>query len=69
MTSITWNVNDNSTLLNVDSNKLEVNYAGRGEDNDAVIRTNNPIPLQCKLFYFEIDITNDGKNEEDEKNG
>ncbi|RIB25790.1 concanavalin A-like lectin/glucanase domain-containing protein [Gigaspora rosea] len=71
MTSITWNVNDKSTLLNVDLNKLEVNYTGRGEDNDAVIRTNNPIPLQCKLFYFEIDITNDGKNEdeEDEEDG
>jgi len=29
MTSITWNVNDKSTLLNVDSNKLEVNYTGK----------------------------------------
>jgi hypothetical protein len=29
MTSITWNVNDKSALLNVDSNKLEVNYTGK----------------------------------------
>ncbi|KAF0433485.1 SPRY-domain-containing protein [Gigaspora margarita] len=58
MTSITWNVNDKSALLNVDSNGLGVNYTGRGKNDDAVIRTNNPIPLQCKLFYFEIDIIN-----------
>ncbi|RIB30700.1 concanavalin A-like lectin/glucanase domain-containing protein, partial [Gigaspora rosea] len=25
-------------------------------------RTNNPIPSQCKLFYFEVDIIDEGKN-------
>ncbi|CAG8809835.1 13908_t:CDS:2, partial [Cetraspora pellucida] len=47
MTPITWNVNDKSVLLNVDSNGLGVNYKGYGKINeDAVIRTNNPIPTQ-----------------------
>ena len=27
-----------------------------------MIRANNPIPSQCKLFYFEVDIINIGKN-------
>ncbi|RIB03913.1 concanavalin A-like lectin/glucanase domain-containing protein [Gigaspora rosea] len=39
----------------------------RSKNNeDSVIRTTNPIPLQCKLFYFEIDIINDGKIEDDD---
>ncbi|RIB07721.1 concanavalin A-like lectin/glucanase domain-containing protein, partial [Gigaspora rosea] len=25
-------------------------------------RANNPIPPQCKLFYFEVDIIDEGKN-------
>ncbi|RIB16692.1 concanavalin A-like lectin/glucanase domain-containing protein [Gigaspora rosea] len=59
MVPITWNVNDKSTHLNVDLNGYGVNYTGRGKNiEDAVIRTTNPIPLQCRLFYFEIDIIN-----------
>ncbi|RIB27866.1 concanavalin A-like lectin/glucanase domain-containing protein, partial [Gigaspora rosea] len=27
-------------------------------------RANYPIPPQCKLFYFEVDIINEGKNKE-----
>ncbi|CAG8799809.1 22161_t:CDS:2, partial [Dentiscutata erythropus] len=26
------------------------------------IRANNPIPPQCKLFYFEVDIIDEGEN-------
>ncbi len=28
----------------------------------AAIRANHPIPLQCGLFYFEVDIIDKGKN-------
>ena len=28
----------------------------------AVIRANNPIPPECKLFYFEVDIIDIGKD-------
>lgn len=55
MAPITWTANNKSALLNMDSNGLEVNYTGRGNNyEDVVIYTNNPIPLQCKLFYFAI---------------
>ena len=38
----------------------------QGPDNNdeysAVIRANNPIPSQCRLFYFEVDIIDIGEN-------
>ncbi|KAF0341935.1 SPRY-domain-containing protein [Gigaspora margarita] len=57
-----WDFNDKSTLLIVDANGLSVNYVGCAENiedeniEDVVIRANIPIPSECKLFYFEIDI-------------
>ncbi|KAF0345087.1 SPRY-domain-containing protein [Gigaspora margarita] len=59
-----WNLDDKSTYLNADSSGLRVNYEGLGEsDKDVgVIRANNPIPPYCKLFYFEVDIIDEGKN-------
>ncbi|RIB07989.1 concanavalin A-like lectin/glucanase domain-containing protein [Gigaspora rosea] len=61
MIPLTWDANDKPAFLSVDSNELRVNYLGHNE-NDAVIRTNNPIPPQCKLFYFEINIINNAEN-------
>lgn len=58
-----WDINDKSTLLNVDANGLKVDYIGYMYDDDirdAIIRANNPIPSECKLFYFEIDIIEEG---------
>ncbi|RIB30714.1 concanavalin A-like lectin/glucanase domain-containing protein [Gigaspora rosea] len=49
-----WDVNDKSTLLNVDANGLNVVCDENIED--VVIRANFPIPSKCKLFYFEIDV-------------
>ena len=34
----------------------------KNDEYSAVIRSNNPIPPQCKLFYFEVDIIDEGKN-------
>jgi hypothetical protein len=31
------------------------------ECDAATIRANHPIPPQCKLFYFEVDIVDKGK--------
>ncbi|RIB27800.1 concanavalin A-like lectin/glucanase domain-containing protein [Gigaspora rosea] len=63
MIPITWNVNDKSTHLNVDSNGLGVNYTGSGEiHEDAAIRTNVPISFRRKLFYFEVEIINNETN-------
>ncbi|CAI2169963.1 1832_t:CDS:2, partial [Funneliformis geosporum] len=33
-----------------------------GEKNCAAIRAKFPIPEQCGLFYFEVDIINKGEN-------
>ncbi|KAF0552371.1 SPRY-domain-containing protein [Gigaspora margarita] len=59
-----WNPNDKSNYLRVDSSGLRVNYEGLGESDEDVgaIRANHPIPPQCKLFYFEVDIIDVGKN-------
>ncbi|KAF0509124.1 SPRY-domain-containing protein [Gigaspora margarita] len=59
-----WNLDDKSTYLSVDSSGLRVNYEGLGKSNRDVgaIRANNPIPPYCKLFYFEVDIIDEGKN-------
>ncbi|KAF0494954.1 SPRY-domain-containing protein [Gigaspora margarita] len=58
-----WNLDDKSTHLSVDSSGLRVNYEGLGESykDSGAIRANNPIPPQCKLFYFEVDIIDEGK--------
>ena len=34
----------------------------KNDKYSAVIRANNSIPSQCKLFYFEVNIINIGKN-------
>ncbi|KAF0490232.1 SPRY-domain-containing protein [Gigaspora margarita] len=53
-----WNLDNKSTYLNVDSSGLRVNYEGSGPWS--AIRANHPIPPQCKLFYFEVDIIGEG---------
>ncbi|KAF0496902.1 SPRY-domain-containing protein [Gigaspora margarita] len=59
-----WNLGDKSSYLSVDSSGLRVNYEGLGvnKKETGVIRTNHPIPPHCKLFYFEVDIIDEGKN-------
>ncbi|KAF0472546.1 SPRY-domain-containing protein [Gigaspora margarita] len=51
-----WDVNDTSFPNVYLNDGLEVNYIDYSGNHDAVIRTDNPIPSQCKLFYFEIDV-------------
>src|SRR6266542_228753 len=45
-------------------NRFLFKYKGSGSDDQdaAAIRAANPIPLQCGLFYFEIDILDKGEN-------
>ncbi|CAG8631473.1 2607_t:CDS:2, partial [Funneliformis caledonium] len=52
-----WNIIDERNLLRLNEDRLIVNYTGLGGiENCAVIRVNYPIPEQCGLFYFEVDI-------------
>ncbi|RIB14331.1 hypothetical protein C2G38_1665840 [Gigaspora rosea] len=58
-----WDVKYRSPFLKIDSYGLGAKYRGHGKNNeDAIARTTNPIPLQCKLFYFEINIINNEEN-------
>ncbi|RIB11500.1 concanavalin A-like lectin/glucanase domain-containing protein [Gigaspora rosea] len=61
-----WNPDDKSTYthLSVDSSGLRVNHEDLiMSDVVGAIRANHPIPPQCKLFYFEVDIImGEGKN-------
>ncbi|RIB10316.1 hypothetical protein C2G38_2206480 [Gigaspora rosea] len=57
-----WNIDDKSQFVSIDSSGLKVNYTDLNDDKAIVIRANNPIPSQCGLFYFEIEIINEGKN-------
>ncbi|KAF0505206.1 SPRY-domain-containing protein [Gigaspora margarita] len=61
---IAWNLDDKSSYLSVDESGLRVNYEGLGKSDEDVggIRTNHPIPPYCKLFYFEVDIIDEGEN-------
>lgn len=50
-----------SSLLSIDG--LKVKYIGPDDYKvAAIIRTNYPIPSQCKFFYFEVKIINSGQN-------
>ncbi|CAG8748606.1 12131_t:CDS:2, partial [Ambispora leptoticha] len=49
-------------FVSIDSSGLKVNYTDPSDHKAVVIRANNPIPSQCGLFYFEIEIINEGKN-------
>ncbi|RIB20747.1 concanavalin A-like lectin/glucanase domain-containing protein [Gigaspora rosea] len=61
-----WNLDDKSNYLSVDSSGLRVSYKYKGlgecEENVDSIRANQPIPLHCKLFYFEVEIIDEGEN-------
>ncbi|RIB21502.1 hypothetical protein C2G38_2176412 [Gigaspora rosea] len=59
-----WNLDDKSYNLSIDSSGLRVNYEGfrEGYGKFGAIRANHPIPSQCNLFYFEVDIIDEGKN-------
>ena len=37
-------------------------YESEDESFGAAIRANHPIPSQCRLFYFEVDIIDKGNN-------
>ncbi|CAG8628009.1 4657_t:CDS:2 [Paraglomus brasilianum] len=58
-----WNIDDRSPNLELSEDRLRVNYTGSGKnDSDAAaIRANFPMPPQCGLFYFEVDIISKGR--------
>ncbi|CAG8524854.1 9255_t:CDS:2 [Acaulospora morrowiae] len=59
-----WSLDDKSTFLSVDSGGLGVIH--KGPSDYAAILANHPIPPQCELFYFEVDII-EGRNRENKR--
>ncbi|KAK9760457.1 hypothetical protein K7432_015485, partial [Basidiobolus ranarum] len=59
-----WNGKDKCALLELSTDGIKVNYIGTGKsDNDAAaVRANHPMPPQCGLFYFEVDIISKGRD-------
>jgi hypothetical protein len=55
-----WNSQDKNASLEVVGDGFEVKYAGAKsgdrEHEASSIRTDNPMPSQCGLYYFEIEI-------------
>ncbi|CAG8579980.1 4221_t:CDS:2, partial [Paraglomus occultum] len=56
-----WNRNESIELIQVGKNGLRAKYIGGGSD-DAAIRTDYPIPRECGLYYYEVEIINKSLN-------
>jgi hypothetical protein len=59
-----WNPKDKCQSLGLAKGNLRVIYNGSGKsDSDAAsIRSNHPIPVQCGIFYFEVEIISKGRD-------
>ncbi|KAK9459377.1 concanavalin A-like lectin/glucanase domain-containing protein [Lipomyces oligophaga] len=63
-----WSPVGISQTLELRSSNTEVRFTssiggpGTEQDTAAAVRTDNPIPLECGLFYFEIEIISSGRN-------
>ncbi|ORX45314.1 SPRY-domain-containing protein [Hesseltinella vesiculosa] len=53
---------DKSRYLEVDKSGLSVSYVGpgRGEEHAGAVRANLPMPPQCGVYYFEMQIKSKG---------
>ena len=59
-----WNASDRCSYVDIQSEGLIASYTGPGKsENDAAsVRANHCIPLQCGIFYFEIQILSKGRD-------
>lgn len=58
-----WNELDRCTGLEIIGSGLEVKYAGVGRtpDDAAAVRSDNPMPRECGLYYYEVTVLSRGK--------
>lgn len=58
------NPEDKSNKMEISPSGLEVKYVGPGRsDSDAAaIRSNLPVPAQVGIYYFEVKVTNKGRD-------
>ncbi|KAK9476700.1 concanavalin A-like lectin/glucanase domain-containing protein [Lipomyces japonicus] len=61
-----WNSLDKSNILELVNDGLDVRFYGsvtKSADQDAAsVRANYPIPPECGLFYFEVEVLSKGKD-------
>lgn len=60
----TWHQAQISHLTELQVEGLKVKYIGPGEDDSqaAAIMTNNPVPPDCPLYYFEVGLSKIGES-------
>ncbi|ORX95020.1 SPRY-domain-containing protein [Basidiobolus meristosporus CBS 931.73] len=59
-----WSSKDKCSLLELSTDGLRVDYngAGKSDSDAAAVRANYPIPPQCGLFYFEVEVISKGRD-------
>ncbi|KAM0790579.1 hypothetical protein ACM66B_004446 [Microbotryomycetes sp. NB124-2] len=58
-----WNEHDRCALLELSSDRLNLMFAGSakyGDRDAAAVRADRPIPPQCGVYYFEVEIVDKG---------
>ncbi|KAK4052488.1 hypothetical protein OIV83_002290 [Microbotryomycetes sp. JL201] len=58
-----WNEMDRCALLELSSDRLNLMFAGSakyGDRDAAAVRADRPIPPQCGVYYFEVEIVDKG---------
>eukprot|EP00241_Pyramimonas_parkeae_P001643 CAMPEP_0114252164 /NCGR_PEP_ID=MMETSP0058-20121206/15685_1 /TAXON_ID=36894 /ORGANISM="Pyramimonas parkeae, CCMP726" /LENGTH=465 /DNA_ID=CAMNT_0001366069 /DNA_START=120 /DNA_END=1517 /DNA_ORIENTATION=+ len=63
----TWNPKDNvkADLLEVSDRRIRYKGAGAGGGTDsdaAAVRSDQPIPTECGVYYFEVEVINQGRD-------
>lgn len=51
-----------NSCLKIDGLKLKHSGCGDDEPQPAAVRANHPIPPDCPLFYFEVEVVNGGQD-------
>ncbi|CAI2163034.1 10098_t:CDS:2 [Funneliformis geosporum] len=57
-----WEKNDSFRYIDIIDDKLGLLYSGPGNESDAAAsRANNPIPSDIGIYYYEIEIIDEGE--------
>eukprot|EP01102_Stenamoeba_stenopodia_P002199 TRINITY_DN11980_c0_g1_i1.p1 TRINITY_DN11980_c0_g1~~TRINITY_DN11980_c0_g1_i1.p1 ORF type:complete len:423 (-),score=89.33 TRINITY_DN11980_c0_g1_i1:31-1299(-) len=62
--ALTWSPKDKASSLELSFGYLRVSYKGAGKyDSDAAaVRTTQPVPPSCGIFFYEVRIVNKGRD-------
>ncbi|RIB05319.1 hypothetical protein C2G38_2219935 [Gigaspora rosea] len=57
-----WDIEDKLPFIDIESSGLKASYTDSDDYKAVIVRANNPIPSEDRIFYFEIKIINKEKN-------